>query len=238
MVGAVFAHGADSSFANARAAQARLGPEIWSEVIRIENSARVSRYPSSLHALVFEVAGILWIYTDGKGTESLSLRLGRLAEEKADLDPLLRAIEPGFDRWSVVPDNKQAPAARPGPLRNGCFIDSLAALRDRREHGEVVANPRLLSYHFYPGSGKPGHTVLAYGTDQGIEVVDPLLSDQVRQFPSKLADDALSLAQEFAGHGVAQARWVRIDVPTAGGIFLGGGVVGGGAFADTTVWMR
>lgn len=236
-VGVAFARGADLSFADARQAQAKLGPEIWSEVIRIENGARLSRYPSSLHALVFEVAGILWIYTDGEGTQSLSRYVGRVAEEKADLGPLLRAIEPGFARWTVVPDSVPAPAPRRGDLRNGCFIESLAALRERRERGEVIANARLLSYYFYPDVGRPGHTVLAYGTGHGVEVVDPLAAIRAREFPPVLADDPLSLAQALAGRDVARARWLPLDLPTGGRLFSDGGLIaGGGGWGDVTAW--
>jgi hypothetical protein len=235
MVGAAFARGADPTFLSARYAQAKLGPEIWSEVVQIENTAHLSRYPASLHALVFEVAGILWIYTDGQGTESLSLRVGELAAEKADLSPLLRAIEPGFVRWKIVSTDRLAPV-RGGKLRNGCFIESLAALRERRERGEVVANARLLSYYYYPGSGRPGHTVLAYATDRGMEIVDPQAVNQTRQFSPTLADNALTLAQALAGASVARARWIAVDRPTGDGIFSAGGV-GGGEFGDTTVLM-
>jgi hypothetical protein len=236
-VSAVFAHGADLSLASARQAQAKLGPEIWSQVIRIENQARLSRYPSSLHALVFEVAGILWIYTEGEGTQSFSLHLGRLAEEKADFGPLLRDLDPGFARWSVVPEDAPAPVARRGALRNGCFIESLAALRTRRERGELVPHARLLSYYFLPGSGHRGHTVLAYDTDQGVEIVDPLAATTERRFSLALAGDALNLAQALAGPLVAKARWVAVDtaVPRRAQVAGAGGLAGGNP-DDATAW--
>ena len=56
VVGAALARGADFSLEAARRAQVALGPDVWSQVIRIENEARVSRYPRELHALV--LAGI------------------------------------------------------------------------------------------------------------------------------------------------------------------------------------
>src|SRR5256885_1866204 len=99
MVGAAYGRGADSSLAAAQRAQAELGPEVWSEVIRVENPARGSAYPRTFHALVFELADILWFYTAIDGTQSLSLRRGQAAADKANLTPLLRAIERGFARW-------------------------------------------------------------------------------------------------------------------------------------------
>ena len=45
-----------------------------------------------LHALVFELAGMLWFYTAEDGTQSFSLRIDRLDAEKADFGPMLRDI--------------------------------------------------------------------------------------------------------------------------------------------------
>jgi hypothetical protein len=206
-------------------------------VIRIENEARVSRYPSSLHALVFEVAGILWIFIDGEGTQSLSQYAGRLTADKADLGPLLRAIHPGFARWSVVPDDRPSPKVHPRELRNGCFIESLAELRARRERGEVVMNARLLSYYYFSSAGRAGHTVLVFATDRGLEVVDPRAPRPVREFSPVLAGNALGLAQELADGGVAKARWVDLDQPSGGGLFSGGAIAaGGGSVDDVTAW--
>ena len=39
---------------HARRAQAMLGPETWSEVIRIENTSVHGAYPATIYALVFE----------------------------------------------------------------------------------------------------------------------------------------------------------------------------------------
>ena len=237
LVGAGWARGADASLANARRAQAELGPEIWSEVIRIENEGRARPSPASLHALVFEVGGILWIYMDREGTQSLSRFTGRLEEDKADLTPLLRVIEPALVHWSVVSDGEPALAPRRDALRNGCFIESLAALRARRESGEDVKNARLLSYYFFPGSRQPGHTVLTYATDRGVEVVDPLITKTPRSFPAVLADDPLALAQGLAGRDVAQARWVPVDgAAWRGGIFVGRALALGADGSDRTVW--
>jgi hypothetical protein len=238
-VGAAFARGADSSFVHARRAQAQLGPEIWSEVIRIENSNIAGRYPRTLHALVFELADILWFYTDTDGTQSLSLQRGRTAADRADLAPLLREIDPGFTWWRIVPGEAAATSATPGrrgELPNGCFIESLAALRVRRERGETIANARLLSYYVDTPAGRRGHTVLTGATDRGVEVIDPQEVEPLRIFPRELSGDALTLARALVGE-VAQARWVPIDQPGAPGrFFAAGGMFGGAGPGDLTAW--
>jgi hypothetical protein len=118
---------ADESLTDARRAQALLGDDVWSQVIRIENTARDSVYPRIVHALVFDFVGRLWFYCGVDGTQSFSVYADQLAEDKADLGPLLREIEPGFRRWTILPRVRAAP----GPLRNGCFIESLAAVHTR-----------------------------------------------------------------------------------------------------------
>ena len=73
--------GERADLTNARSAQAILGADVWSQVIRIENTGSTKKYPRTVHALVFEVAGILWFYQDGEGTQSFSLHRGRLEAE-------------------------------------------------------------------------------------------------------------------------------------------------------------
>src|SRR5688572_2544577 len=87
---AVVALRATDTLAQARHAQALLGPRVWSQVIRVENKTAGATYPRDLHALVFELEGVLWFYTAIDGTQSLSVYRGRLAQDKADLGPLLQ----------------------------------------------------------------------------------------------------------------------------------------------------
>ena len=233
VVGAALVRGADLSLETARRAQALLGPGVWSQVIRVENEARVSRYPRELHALVFELAGVLWFYTDTDGTQSFSLRRGRLAEEKADFAPLLRDIERGFTRWSVAPEGE----ATPGNLPNGCFVESVAALRERIERGEAVASAQLLSYYIDTADGRHGHTVLSFATSRGVEVIDPDRPKQVLRYSASQAEGALQLAQALDGERVAAARWVPVDLSAMrGAIFAGGGVTGSDDFGTATAW--
>ncbi len=133
--GAAFAGvlGAPEGLRDARAARAMLGNGIWARVVRIDNTGprpawRRSLYPRIVYALVFELSGILWFYTDRDGTQSLSLTLGTADRDKAAPGPLFRAIDPGFASWSWVGDAAAGPAAEPP---NACFVESVAALLQR-----------------------------------------------------------------------------------------------------------
>jgi hypothetical protein len=216
---------AASSLEHARRAQALLGPQVWSQVITVRNSARQSPYPRVVHALVFELVGILWFYTDVNGTQSFSLHRGRLAEEKKDFGPLLRDIEPGFERWVPVARGAASvsewprtpladarshvalPATFSEPLPNGCFIESVAALRQRLNRGLAVEDPRLLSFYVPNSAGKMGHTVLAYESGGSVEVVDPSQPGQPLIFPPATAREPLALARALEGSAVVKARF-------------------------------
>lgn len=200
---------ADESLAHARRAQLLLGADIWSRLIRVENHAEDSRYPRLVHALVFELAGVLWFYTSADGTQSFSLHRDRLAGEKADFGPLLRDIEPGFARWKNVSAAKADAAlarAVDHALPNGCFIESVAALRTRLLTGAPTRNPRLLSYYVPTADGRQGHTVLAYETSRGVEIFDSAQPERLFLLPRETAGDPLALARAFDGADVVQAR--------------------------------
>jgi hypothetical protein len=199
-----------SSLDNARRAQALLGPEVWSRVIRVQNDARVSPYPKTLHALVFELAGILWFYTDADGTQSFSLHRGQVENEKSDFGPLLRDIEPGFARWSEVPPSKSVPPIGDGPLRNGCFIESVVALRERLTRGFDAGQPRLLSYYSTTRLGRMGHTVLAYESGNGLEIYDPGRPEQTFIFERSIGTDPLVIARALEGPQVENARYLQL----------------------------
>ena len=205
---------AASALENARRAQALLGPETWSRVIRVDNTAGRSRYPATVFALVFEEAGILWFYTDANGTQSFSLHPSRLAEEKADFSPLLREIDPGFATHVILPEAAYDLPAGGGALPNGCFVESLAALRDRVQRGEQIDRARLLNCYVDTPAGRRGHTVLTYETPRGLFLLDPGRSPEPRQVPREWADDAMALAgAALQGVRVARARWVPTALP-------------------------
>ena len=209
-----------SSLDNARRAQALLGPQIWSCLVRVQNTAGHSPYPATVYALVFEEAGLLWFYTDTDGTQSLSRRPGRLEEERADLAPLFRAIEPGFAAYEVLASDGERTSrsvAENGPggpfpvssraLPNGCFIESLAALSECVRRGEPIERARLLNCYVATPSGQRGHTVLTYETPRGLFLLDPGRSSEARVMPKAWADDARALAgAALQGMRVARAK--------------------------------
>ena len=200
---------ADDSLTDARRAQALLGDDVWSQIIRIENTARESVYPRVVHALVFEFVGRLWFYCGVDGAQSFSLYAGRLAEDKADFGPLLREIEPGFRRWTTVPVTK----ATPGPLRNACLVESIAALRTRIATGVELSEPQLLSYYVDTARGRRGHTVLVYREGGRTVVFDPAQPALDFSFPLPAGREAIALARDFEGGAVAKARLISIPHP-------------------------
>lgn len=202
--------GESPDLTNARRAQAILGADVWSQVIRIENTGHTAKYPRTVHALVFEVAGILWFYHDGEGTQSFSLRRGRLEAEKADFAPLLADIHAGFTRWTVVPSTEPVTVGAPGSLRNGCFVESIANLRDRVVNGGVADRPKLLSYYCGSARIRPGHTVLTFETNDGVVAIDPVEPNRLRTFPLELANSATALSSALLGRMVSKALFVPL----------------------------
>jgi hypothetical protein len=201
---------ADPSLPPVQQARALLGPDVWSRVIRIENTAGSSPYPRVLHALVFELADILWFYTPQEGTQSFSLHRGRLAEEKSDFGPLLRDIEPGFVRWREV-EQAWSPLAPYPPLPNGCFIESVIALRERLMAGERVRHPRLLSYYFDPAEHRAGHTVLVYEVGESVVVYDAAQPRRRVRLPVTAGGDPVRLARAIDRGRILRARTIPLE---------------------------
>lgn len=201
---------AEASLDAVRSAQRLLGPATWSRVLRLENASFSSPYPARTHALVFELAGLLWFYSPSDGTQSFSLHIGNLEAEKADFGPLVRAIDPGFVRWEEV----HAPAAerlKDRPLPNGCFINSVIALREQLGRGERVQNPRLLSYYIETSQGWKGHTVLAFESGGRTSVIDAARPRKKIQVTADTGADPLVLARIVDGDRVVRAREVKLD---------------------------
>lgn len=189
-----------------------LGPATWSRVVRITNRAARSGYPREFAALIFEFSGILWFYTDVDGTQSFSLKANRLAADKAEFAPLLRAIEPGLDLRDIVADPPAGEVAPSVGMRhppNDCFIASVAALQAMLARGESIRAARLLSYYIDTPRGRRGHTLLTYETPRGAFVFDPAGVGQTQKIAADLTRDALLLARWLrSGDAVAKARWV------------------------------
>lgn len=205
---------ADETLRHARQAESLLGPAVWRVVIRIENDATNGRYPRRLHALVFELSGTLWFYTSVNGTQSFSLHRDRLAAEKADFGPLLRDIDPGFVRWTMLgAAGGGARTPKRGALPNGCFIESVALWQARVSAGETLAEPQLLSYYVDMPAGRRGHTVLTYATARGVEVIDAT-TGETHAFPAALGADPIRFARALRGRDVARARWLPLELPS------------------------
>lgn len=171
-------------------ARAMLGDATWSRVLEIKNTDRYSPYGRRVHATVFEFNGLLWFYTDANGTQSLSLCLGRLEQEKADLGPLLHAICPGFVSFTDI-TGRESWTGRPErdgsfpKLRNGCFVESLAALRRFLRQGEPLTEARLLLLYVRTASGGiAGHTGLVFSTPAGRFFWDPEAPTQTNRVSS------------------------------------------------------
>lgn len=216
---------AQSSLEHARRAQLMLGEGAWSQLLRIENETRFSRYARTVYALVFELQGLLWFYTDADGTQSFSLHHNDLEAEKADFGPLLRDIERGFTRWTVLGEAELA-RVKPGEyLPNGCFIECLALWRERARHGEGVDEPRLLSFYGDPALRRTGHTVLAFRDGEPVKLIDPKRPEKVISVPGKFAADPVELARTVGGAVVLKARFLSLAQPKrapAEGMVAGG----------------
>jgi hypothetical protein len=197
---------------DALAARSMLGAETRARLVRIDNSGRRrgDRYPKIVYALVFELSGILWFYTDTDGTQSLSLTLGTTERDMAEPGPLFRAIDPGFTAWSWVSDPAGPPVPAPGRPPNACFEASLGALYRRASAGGEARAPRLLSYYVDTPGGRLGHTVLLYETRAGLEAIDAEDSEHPVELPAYLRGDPRAVAAYLRGGPVAAARTLPI----------------------------
>jgi hypothetical protein len=203
---------------NAQRAQTLLGADTWSRIITVENRSEQSVYPATVVALVFELSGILWFYTDVNGTQSFSLHRNNLKAEKADFSPLLRDIEPGFASYTVLPHQRvEAKATWTEPLPNGCLIESVAAAKSLIVQGAEVSSPTLLWFYYdYQGSRK-GHTVLTYENETGAYLLDPGEAPRHLRVGSKLPEDPALLARiwEQDRSPVLKVRSLTIALPDA-----------------------
>ncbi len=205
----------EEGLADARAARSMLSPECWARIVKIDNSRargpwRYAIYPRTVYALVFELSGILWIYTDAEGTQSLSRTLGTLERDKADPGPLLRHIEPGIGSWEWVDDpfGATVPASVHPP--KACVEESLRALNQRLAFGRDTQAPQLLFYYVSTPSGRLGHTVLLFRTGQGLAAIDPELSPDPVEVPRNLGNNLVSISEYLRGAPVASARSLPI----------------------------
>lgn len=197
-------------------ARAMIGPGVWSRVLRIENEApgHGSRYPAEFHGLVVAFEGILWLYTEYDGTQSLSRYAGRLEQDRADLGPLLREVEPGLARFEDVTDRRPfGILAVPPPYH--CFLASVARWQQLRGEANPPTRARLLAYY---GEGRrQGHMVLEYWRDGRRYVFDPERPAQHHELSLRLAEDPLKVARALfrAGGRRWPVRAMHLDLAEA-----------------------
>jgi len=209
----VSATGLSASVEHVRRAQAKLGIEVWSQVVEIENKVASSVYPRTTYALVFEFNLALWIYTPHDGTQSLSLYKNRLAQDKSDLQPLLREIHRGFTRFKVLADGAELSWDDTETLPNGCFIESLASARALAATGERLLRAAILLY-YAKGPVRQGHAVFAYETSRGV-YIDDIGRENPKKLSGKWSDQALNLARRYLPslrEKLVAARFVPVSV--------------------------
>src|ERR1700690_1474532 len=214
---------ASDGLSSALAARSLLGPSIWARVVRIETAGPQGvfgggAHPGAIYPLVFELSGILWFYEESSGTQSLSLRTGSLDADKAAPGPLFRAIDRRFTAWSWAPEATDSRARHSQTPPNACFIESVASLFQRLSAGGEARAPRLLSYYVDTPFGQRGHTVLVFGTRDGVSAVDPEISERPMKIPAYLARDPRTLSAYLRGGPIAGARTLAISSPSGPGL--------------------
>ncbi|MFO1447532.1 MAG: hypothetical protein U1F61_05200 [Opitutaceae bacterium] len=201
-----------ASLEDVRHAQALLGPGTWSQLIRIDNDRPTTVHPKKTYGLVFEFNGILWFYSAGDGTQSLSLYTGRVNQDRANLLPLLQEINPGFGRFKVIDDELFVPAVN-RTLPNGCFLESMAAARVRAARGETMEQAGILLYYAATGTRVAGHAVFAFKTPGGVFVDDSARTRSAR-IGEKWMDSPIELARSYEPDlkdRLVQARLVPVS---------------------------
>lgn len=200
------------AFDHARQAQAMLDASTWSRLVEIRNTNSRSHYPSTVYALVFEAAGILWFYTDTDGTQSFSRFTNRLDEEKRDFTAGLRAIDAGFTSFRLVEPRGPAPVLS-HQLPNGCFIESLSAAQSLPFGARGLTDARLVSVYVGERHHRRGHTVLVFEDHRGAYVVDRTISPVPRRIGEKLPREPLAVARQILGNVVTlSARYVPLPL--------------------------
>jgi hypothetical protein len=208
----------DAELEAARAARLKLGGGAWARVIAIENAAPDSRLGKRVPALVFELGSRLWLYLPALGTESLSRRAGRLAEEKSDLQPLLSARRSAFVSHTVIDAESSPRPVKPhrvDRLPNACFIVAVAHWRALQAQSNPPQNARLVAY--FPRGRARGHTVLYYESGGRRWIFDPDRPEAPLRYPLHRARDDAAIATFLLAHvsvlPLASAQSLPLDTP-------------------------
>src|SRR5690625_525191 len=198
-----------------------LGPGVWSQVIKLENRNKKSRYPATLYATVFEFDNVLWFYTS-TGTQPIERSRNRVDAYRKNLLPLLKNIERGFSSLKIISAGKTfADDTSLAKLENGCVIESIYSLEKVRRAGTEIEKARLLLYSASRnsrrgiGGNARGHAVLIYQTSEGIFYVDPPEISVVKQFTDELSWDpktfAASIEEPYGKAEISQAFFVPVN---------------------------
>ncbi|MFO1447094.1 MAG: hypothetical protein U1F61_02860 [Opitutaceae bacterium] len=185
---------AQSTLDHVRRAQDLLGSTTWSRAVVISNSKPGPIYPARVHALVFELNHMLWIYLPYEGTQSLSTHAGAVEADQGRLPELLQALHSGFTSVADAPAPTVGETPMSGSPRNGCFIESLAAAHLRLARGEPLLKAGILLFYAQRGASISGHAVLAYATPAGVFVDDPQ-RNLFTEIKGVWNDDAMVLAK-------------------------------------------
>ncbi len=182
-------------------AQQELGDAFWSSLIRSTAPDPDGR----TDALVFEFSNALWFYRPAEGTQSLSRHWNNVAAERANLLPLLQAIDPAYVGYRELSAEERASVApATGELPNGCFVQSVGEARRLERSGRPIGGC-LVSYYADTADGQQGHTVLTYEDATGRHVYDPAdgtTSAAPRTFA--WSDEGLKLARELTPASLAR----------------------------------
>jgi hypothetical protein len=190
--------GADTPLPSVRHAQHLLEPHLWTQIVQIDNVSTASPYPRVVYALIFQLDSALWFYTPADGTQSLSQYRGQVEKDKANLGPLLVAVDPGFTHYSRLPEADEA-LGDGLRLQNGCFIESITLLFRELEKGTPVENPMLLSYYVLISGRIRGHTVLQFTSGGKVRVIDPDRPTRVVTFRYAHPTDPEDVADRIRG---------------------------------------
>jgi hypothetical protein len=191
-----------------RHAHALLDDRTWAQVVKIDNDTPSRRHPRQAWAMVFELAGRLWIYLPREGTQSLSLYAGHMRRDKADLREVLADINKGFDSYTVEVEDNAANVLESlsipfGKLREGCFVESVARFFALLESEPHLRGANLLLYYAGSESNMWGHTVLCYETPEGWFYWDSRRPQADRVIRGGVPDSDLELAQRVTPDSLA-----------------------------------
>jgi hypothetical protein len=187
-------------------AQELAGPDVWSQVIRIENAEprETARLPEHFYGLVVVFADIVWLYTEFDGTQNLSPRRGQTTADIANLGELLRAVDPHWVGFEVA-TQPPLPAELPLSPPNSCFPACVAQWQELMRTKRPPKEARLIAC-YAPGR-ITGHMLLEFRKGWSRYVYDPERSLQPIRLRWGTGRDSLAVA-----NAILAPRW---EVPPA-----------------------